>query len=184
MGEPYPYEVEHLQVDSTSYEPLVGFTQAAANPPDVYQFSELILQALLKKHLSNERVMPSFLSAIGLDALASQPVEVLGELALPEGQVDTVIKEATPIGMSRKVAVEVKLRSASKSDVDQLGNYVRTIGVECKGGVLVAEKASRRTMSYAKERGLHVFLYRLDLPLGPSPISFDELLTRFRLDHT
>lgn len=108
-------------------------------------------------------------------------LEILGELALPEGQVDAIVKEAAPFGVSNKIAVEAKLRSASTRDVDQLAQYVQAIGSECKAGVLIAEKASAKTISYAKGKGLHLFLYSLDIPPDKFSFSFSEILTSFGL---
>jgi Endonuclease NucS len=182
MGRPYSGTTETLPVDAISFAPLIGFTKSVVNPPETYPFSELILQALIKKHLRNRLNLERFLSNIGLMSLANQPLEVLGELALPEGQVDAIIKEAVPFGTSNKIAIEVKLRSASIRDVNQLAQYVQAIGSECKAGVLIAEKASAKTISYAKEKGLHLLLYSLDIPLEGSPVSFPKLLSSFQLN--
>ena len=182
MGEPFRGEVEYLQVDPVhSYEPLIGFTKESIDHPAVYGFSELILQALIKRYLRAQGKMRDFLYEISMNSLAQQSVEILGELGLPEGQIDALIQETTPIGVAERVAIEVKLRSASIADLEQLGHYVRTLGSECKGGVLIAERASRKTLSYAKEKGLRVFRYSLNLQPNSQPLSFEQLFSGFQL---
>ena len=183
MGSPYSGTIKALPVDAVSFTPLIGFTKSVVNPPEVYPFSELILQALVKKHLRNRPNLELFLSNIGLMNLATQSLEILGELALPEGQVDAIVKEAAPFGVSNKIAIEVKLRSASTKDVDQLAQYVQAIGSECKAGVLIAEKASAKTIFYAKEKGLHLLLYSLNIPPDKFSFSFPEILTSFGLSY-
>lgn len=181
MGEPYSSKVDSLKVKASAYHPLVSLIKGSANPPLIYQFREVILQAIVKKYLREMPNLETILSIIGLEHVKPEEMEVLGELALPEGVVDILVKDATPIGTSSKVPIEVKLRSAFRSDIDQLENYVRTIGDECKGGVLIAEKASRSTISYAKERGLHIFLYTFDGESDNCTLSFSELLSQFTI---
>jgi len=55
-------------------------------------------------------------------------MEVLSEKAFPHGHVDILIKDAMPIGFSKKIIVEVKLGSATKKDFEQLKSYMKEIG--------------------------------------------------------
>jgi hypothetical protein len=102
MGSPYSGTIEALPVDAVSFTPFIGFTKSIVNPPEMYPFSELILQALVKKHLRSRPNLELFLSDIGLMSLAIQSLEILGELALPEGQVDAIVKEAAPLAFPVK----------------------------------------------------------------------------------
>ena len=52
MGRLYSGSVVPLDIESSSYTVLITRTRADANPPGIYFFSELILQALVKKHLA------------------------------------------------------------------------------------------------------------------------------------
>ena len=66
--------------------------------------------------------------------------------------------------------------------IDQLEGYVQAMGSECKTGILIAGKASPRTISYAKEKGLVVSLYRFDQRAGNDAYSFQELSSSFHLE--
>lgn len=183
MGTLYAGDVEQLDGNFEAYSPLITFTRSDAEPPSVYQFSEVILQALLKKYL---RDSDNLRYLLGNEAPADRrPVnmEVLGELALPEGQVDILVKEATPIGVTTKIAVEVKLGAASVKDIDQLANYVVAVGPECRAGVLIAREASPRVISYAAGKEVDLRLYNITTE-SPGPyFAFDELLAGLSLLH-
>ena len=151
------------------------FDRSEANPPSVYPFSEMILQALLKKHLRDPANL-HYLFAHETDMQINLlNMEVLGELALPEGQVDILVKDATPIGASNKIAIEAKVGAASRKDVDQVANYVATLGPECRAGVLVSRAASERVLSYAKSKQVLLRFYDFDPNPRHSHVTFKEL---------
>jgi hypothetical protein len=182
MGSVFADLVEPIRGTAVPYAPEITFGKTVAEPPETYRFSELILQALVKKHLRGQENLNALLTTIGLGWLGGRPLEVLGELALPEGQVDVIIKDAAPMGVSNKVALEVKLGIVTIADVDQVSHYVRTLGSECRAGVLVARQASHKTIAYAKGKGVHIFLYKLGKePSGPA-VGFGDLMSAFKLE--
>ena len=99
-------------------------------PPYIWPFHETILQALLRHYLSDSAKLRKFLSEIGVHEHSSPDFEVLGEKALPQGHVDILIKEAVPIGIAKKILVEVKLGQARLRDLIQLRNYQTEFGAE------------------------------------------------------
>lgn len=182
MGQLYADSVAQLQVDAEGFQPRLTFDRNEVDPPQVYRFSEVMLQALLKKHLRQVRNLRALLTAMGLDHLKSEQMEVLGELALPEGQIDVVVKVATPIGVSHSVAVEVKTGTATARDIDQLAQYVQAMGGECQGGLLVAHRTTPGAVSAATKNGLYVWLYYFDGLEHASEVTFEELYQAFRLE--
>lgn len=181
LGDLHAGKIEVLPDKAARFSPLVAFARALVNPPYVYPFSELILQALTKKHLSAPANLSAFLGALGLTHLSAQSMEVLGERALPEGHVDILIKDSTPVGRSSKIAIEVKLGDATISDIDQLGRYVQELGIECEAGVLIVRKVSSKVLSYANTKRLNIFTYDLSVPTEEARLGFSELLSLFRL---
>ena len=181
MGTLYSDGVETISNGFITFVPYVTFTRANANPPDVYPMSELVLQALIKKYLKSPKGLETLLSTVDLLSLRDQQLEVLGERALAEGHVDVIVKEATPIGTSSMIAIEVKMGAAQTSHVDQLRQYVDSIGGEGRGGVLIASKVSPKVISYAKEKGLEILLYRLDVESKEPSFDFQTLSTAFHL---
>ena len=183
MGNVYTECIEVISHKARSFIPRISYMKANAHPPKVYPFSELILQALVKSHLRAYSNLDRFLSNIGQGNLNNQALEVLGERALPEGHVDIIVKDATPIGKSNNIAIEVKRGTATIRDVDQLKRYVEAIGPECKAGVLIALKASPKTLTYARDKGLYVSTFNLDFTPKDATVSFQQLLSSFHLNH-
>lgn len=181
LGDLYSGEIEVLPDNADHFSPLVTFTKTLVNPPYIYSFSELVLQALTKKHLSASANLGAFLSALGLTHLSAQSMEVLGERALPEGHVDILIKDSTPVGRSSKIAIEVKLGDATISDIDQLEHYVQELGIECEAGVLIARKVSSKVLAYTKAKRLNIFTYSISILEKEVSLSFSELLSLFQL---
>jgi len=70
---------------------------------------------------------------------SSTDFEVLGEKALPEGYVDIFIKLKHPTGSNKYLLVEVKTGRAQRKDIDQLRDYMRELGSEVVGGVLILD---------------------------------------------
>ena len=181
MGCLYIDGVDVLLGSFEEFTPLITFQRSDANPPSAYQFSELVLQALLKRYLRKSSNLELFLEDVVPQKDHLPDMEVLGELALPEGQVDILVKESTPIGVSTKIVVEVKSGAASASDIDQLVNYIAVVGPECKGGVLVARSASASVASYAREKGVHFRFYDFDPNPRAGRVTFGELLTYLKV---
>ena len=102
-------------------------------------------------------------------------LEVLGEKALAEGHIDILIKEATPMGLARKIIIEVKTGIARIQDVSQLSMYLDEMGNEFLAGVLVARDFSGKVLQEAKRRGISTFKYKLGIVESGAPVTFDEL---------
>jgi len=90
--------------------------------PTISAFREDILQAVLRQHLLESKNLSKFLQLLDLKTLEVEALEVLSEKAISEGHVDLMIKEANPVGMSKKIIVEVKLRNAKTQTLTNLKN--------------------------------------------------------------
>jgi hypothetical protein len=134
--------------------------------PEVFPFNEFILQSLIRQYLCNDKNLGSFLSDIGVTDISPDKFEVLGEKAFPEGHVDILIKEATPIGMTRKIIIEVKTSAATKQDLNQLKNYAEEIGGECTAAVLIAKEFSSSVIKMANDKHIKLSSYVLKQPIG------------------
>lgn len=175
-GSPEPLVI----VDADTFIPRVVRNRGAAAPPYVFPLRELILQTMVRRHLSVAANLDRFLKHIGVTGLDAAKLEVLGEKAFPEGHVDVLIKEATPIGMGRKVVVEVKLRAATGADVQQLRLYMDRLGKECAGGILVAREFGARLRNQAAQKQIACVRHILG-ELGDEPVAYERFLERFRL---
>lgn len=149
------------------------------NPPELFQFKEIILQSLIRQHLSNKN-LGEFFRTIGQDNLDYRDFEVLGEKALTQGHVDILIKDSQPKGYSRKIVIEVKLSNASKRDIDQLQKYIEEIGEECIAGALIAEKIPRKVASYPNNN-IYFLQYEFSGINLKEPHTFEELLSTIRI---
>lgn len=123
----------------TTYAPLFTRQRSEKSVPLVFSFQEVILQAALRQRLSASSRLMNFLRMIGVDSLDPNALEVLSEKAVSQGHVDLLIKESVPIGMAKKVVVEVKLGRAEIADLVQLSEYMGEFGGECISGALIAE---------------------------------------------
>lgn len=129
--------------------------------PEVFQFHEFILQSLVRQYLCNNENLTKFSSEFGIAQASAEIFEVLGEKALPEGHVDILVKEATPIGVSRKIIIEVKTGIATRRDLNQLKTYTEEIGYECIAAILIARDFSPSVIKIAKDK--HIKLASYDL---------------------
>ncbi|MCX7661758.1 MAG: endonuclease NucS, partial [Candidatus Omnitrophica bacterium] len=149
--------------------------------PEIFKFQEIILQSLIRRYLSNINNLRGFFEKIGLNDQNADKFEVLGEKALPEGHIDLLIKEAQPIGLSRKVIVEVKRGNATSEHIKQLRSYINEIGKECLKGVLIAKHFSKNTLKEAKDNGIVSFVYYFNNLNEQLKYSFDDLLPKLCL---
>ena len=181
MGVPSSGPSEPLEVEGAeTFIPHLVLNAKDANLPYVFPVRELIIQTLLRRRLSSAANLDKFLRTAGIRGFDGSNMEVLGEKAFPEGHVDILIKEATPIGISRKVVVEVKLGRASNANVQQLSLYMDTIGKECAGGVLVANGFGKRVRDRAFQQGIVCMRYEL-AGIGDKPLPYDSLLSSLSL---
>ena len=149
--------------------------------PEIFQFKELILQALIREYLS-ERANLSMLLQQSEIYFESSKLEILGEKAFPEGFVDILIKEATPTGISRKIIIEVKTDVAREQDIEQIEGYADEIGEECIGAILIAKKFSKKITQQTRSGKVKLFRYTLNkLVDACACFTFRELLEDFRI---
>ena len=98
---------------------------------------------------------------------------------MPQGHVDILIKEAVPIGIAKKILVEVKLGQARLRDLIQLRNYQTEFGAECIAACLIAKNFSRDLM--LKHGDIKLVKYHLEVE-DEKPLSFDYLLKNVVLE--
>lgn len=153
-----------------------NFSRGRQKVEGTYPFREVIVQSILRQHLLRPEVLRELLNRLGIEE--DKEFEVLGEKAFAEGYVDILIKNSRPIGKNMMVAVEVKLGAAGRKDVEQLERYVKELGEECKGGVLLAEKVPKRI---ALPEGVHLAKYSFSTDLSRSR-TFEELLESIKLE--
>ncbi|TET18241.1 MAG: hypothetical protein E3J75_00640 [Dehalococcoidia bacterium] len=182
LGELYDETADRL--DLNEYEIFMpSFTESKGkvSPPEIFRFIEVILQATIRQHLSDENNLADFLYQIGVETLDTSKLEVLGEKALAEGHIDILIKEAIPIGLARKIIIEVKTGLAKLQDISQLSMYLDEMGNECLAGVLIARDFSRKILQEAKRQRISTFEYKVDIIENGVPVTFNELKEDFQL---
>lgn len=149
--------------------------------PEIFRLFEVILQAAIRQYLSVEENLGVFLNQIGVERLATSKLELLGEKALAEGHIDILIKEAVPIGLARKIIIELKSGLAKLQDINQLNYYINEMGDECLAGVIIAKNFSRKVLQEAHREGISTFEYKLDMIDKGIPITFDEMKENLEL---
>jgi hypothetical protein len=180
MGHLSSDNCETLELDGAgAFTPLLTNDKSKVHAPETFLFKELFLQAMLRSFLASHDNLRSLLGGTGLGDTDPNTLEVLSEKAFPEGHIDLLVKEATPMGMSRKVVIEVKRRAAVRADVQQLVRYRATLGAECVGAILISAATSKRTRDFARDEGVALREYVLDFPQDPAP--FPDLLTRLKI---
>lgn len=126
--------------------------------------------------------MKRFLSKLDIKNIPAESFEILGEKAFPEGHIDILIKESAPIGISRKIIIEVKTGVANEQDLNQLRRYVDEIGEECVAAVLIAEKFQRTVIQKAQSKQVKLIKYNFNEVKNVSTLfTFDDLLRGFNL---
>jgi len=118
---------------------------------------------------------------VGLHDLKASDFEVLGEKALPEGHVDMLIKDSRPIGISRKIIIEVKTSRVTAKDVKQLKNYMNEIGDECMAGILIGRQSSTKTLREATNGKITICSYSFEDVHKDSETSFEELMSKLHI---
>lgn len=184
MGNLWSGYVSKLEAPSYStFVPLFTARRENQHIPEVFQLHEFILQSLIRRYLCDSDNLQKLLSGIEIKDISAENFEVLGEKAFPEGLVDILIKEAIPIGMARKIIVEVKAGAAKKQDLTQLSAYRNEIAEECIAIVLIARKFGSQILKYAERERIKLVRYafaRLDEANGF--YKFDELLGSLGLE--
>ncbi len=182
LGELYEETVDKLNLnDHETFIPRFTKSNDKVSPPEIFRFIELILQAIIRQHLSEEKILDTFLRQIDIATLDTSKLEVLGEKALAEGHIDILIKEAIPMGLARKIIIEVKTGLAKLQDVSQLSMYLDEMGNECLAGVLIARYFSRKVLQEAKRQRISTLEYKLGIIEDGIPVTFNELKEDFQL---
>ncbi len=177
MGEPYYGNNESLNVDAEAFEPKIVFKKEKQNIPEKFYFKELILQSLVRKKLSStifEEILEHF--KVNYD---STDFEILGEKALPEGYVDIFIKLKHPVGSNKYLLVEVKTGKAQRKDIDQLRDYMRELGNEVVGGVLIAKEFPKKVRRDSQVLHVRYYFDSLDIE---GEYSYKNLLKLLHLE--
>lgn len=181
MGEAVGIDETHedLYPAAELFVPKITFDTKKKAVPEVFPFREVILQSLIRKFLERTpEVLGEILNRLGIEDDPKE-FEVLGEKALPKGHVDIFIKKRHPHGISPKIVVEVKKRSARKEDIEQLAEYMDELGNECAGGILIAKSFSRRLPS--PPRNMLFLSYEFKDVDREKLYTYRELLERFAL---
>ncbi|MBO8179498.1 MAG: hypothetical protein H0Z19_03325 [Archaeoglobus sp.] len=177
MGEPYYSNNESLDIDAETFEPKIVFKKEKQKIPEKFYFRELILQSLVRKKLSNT-VFEEILEHFKVNYNSSD-FEILGEKALPEGYVDIFIKLKHPVGSNKYLLVEVKTGKTQRKDIDQLRDYMRELGNEVVGGVLIAKEFPKKVRQ--ESQVLHV-KYSFDNLDVESEYTYENLLKLLHLE--
>ncbi len=182
MGEVCTETVSYLDLKNKEvFIPKFTWDKNSQNIPEVFKFQELILQSLIRHHLSDANKLQKFFDGMGMNDLNGSDFEILGEKALPEGHIDLLIKDAQPIGISRKIIIEVKTENANVIDVGQLRSYIDEIKSECKAGILIAKHFTKKVLGEAKSNGIACCVYSFKNVNKSSEYSFEELLSKLEL---
>jgi len=176
MGEPYYGSREGLYVDAETFEPKIVFKKEKQSIPEKFYFSELVLQSLVRKRL--QCILEDILEHFNVEHDPTD-FEILGEKALPEGYVDIFIKLKHPVGSNKYMLVEVKTGEAQRKDIDQLRYYMKELGNEVAGGVLIARKFPKKLCQNSQV--LHV-RYRFDDLDVEGEYNYENLLKLLQLD--
>jgi hypothetical protein len=183
MGELSNHLAEELKLNNyETFQPKLTWNKNLESLPEVFCFQELILQSIIRHYLSDVRELQDFFLKIGLNNLKGNDFEALGEKALPEGHVDIFIKDIQPIGISRKIIVEVKTGVARIEDIIQLKDYMRELGAECMAGALIAQKYSKKVLQKARDESILPLIYFFEGIDRQGVCLFEDLKRNLRLE--
>lgn len=152
MGVFYSQRIKKFNEKYESFTPMITWNRKLINPPETYYFHEFILQSIIRQYLSVGENLQKLFNILEWGYLDAKDFEVLGEKALSEGHIDILIKEARPVGKTRKIILEIKTGRANPFDINQLENYLLEIGNECEGGVLIAKNFSKEVIKRGKNK--------------------------------
>lgn len=165
--------------DYETFEPAFTKNRNLKREPEIFPLKEFNLQSAIRQFLCKLNHLQEFLVLFGIETEAKH-FEVLGEKALSEGHVDILIKESVPIGESKRILVEIKRAAGLQKDVEQIQNYVREVGNECIGGVLIASKFSEKVLKYAREKKISPITYTIALDFNDI-VTFKQILECLQL---
>lgn len=182
MGTLWKSEIEPSDIKNIDmFIPKFTKSRLRQRIPEVFSFQELILQTVIRKYLSEKENLEKFLSSLKIQDVSAKELEVLGEKAFPEGHVDILIKESAPVGISRKIIIEVKTGVANRQDLNQLRSYTDEIGDECVAAVLIADKFQKSVVKDAQSCRVRLVSYSFKEASMRDLITFDDLFMGFCL---
>jgi len=182
MGEKVSDEKKIANFDEDSlFEPKITFKKEMENPPYVYRFHELILQALIRKKLKSG-YLKQLIKELEL-LYSSSDFDVIGEKALPEGYVDLFLKQKHPVGTDSYVLIEVKTGKAIRKDFKQLQKYLSYVKEEARAAVLVARDFPKSFKDYISSPLIKAYRYSFDSISSDRLYTFDELVGKLTLTY-
>jgi hypothetical protein len=116
-----------------------------------------------------------------LPQITAADFETLGEKALPQGHVDILLKQRTPIGSAMKIPIEVKTNEAKEKDLQQVRGYVDELSGECPTGLLLASGFGKRVLARAPNSKIKLVRYTLGVDLKRTP-TFEEICKSLALE--
>lgn len=156
MGKLYTSNTNKLQIGYDTFEPQISLDKSGD-----FRLNELILQSAIRQNISDENNLKRFLENLAITEVNYKTLEVLGEKALPQGHVDILMKEAMPMGTSKKIVIEVKLSKVSNKDLEQVKSYMGELGKECISGILIAKDFQKKIISKSKDYNINLIKYNL-----------------------
>jgi hypothetical protein len=142
--------------------------------PETCRFKEPILQSAIRRHLMDVGNLRMFLAGLSLPVDQIEGLEVLGEMAIPLGHIDLLLKQRVPIGSTFKIPLEVKTKRARPDDVSQLRAYMDELRDDCQVGVLVAADFAKTCTRKAADAGIRLVRYTLSTDLEQTS-TFEEI---------
>ena len=140
MGKKFNDTLDKLEYEHVKYfTPKLTFDKNNSIKPYIYKFEEVFLQSIIKHKLSINNNIINFFEAIDFQEALKLNLEALSERALTQGLIDVLLKESIPIGTSKQIVIEIKTNKASIEDLEQVEAYVKEIGQDCIGGILIAK---------------------------------------------
>jgi hypothetical protein len=149
-------------------------TQEFLNTPETCRFKEPILQSAIRRHLMDDGNLRMFLAGLRTPVEHLEGLEVLGEMAIPLGHIDILLKQRVPLGSTIKIPIEVKTKRAQPDDVSQLRGYMDELRDDCQIGVLVAADFSKTCARKAADAGVRLVRYTLSSDLNQTA-TFEEI---------
>jgi hypothetical protein len=149
--------------------------------PERCRFREPILQSAIRRHLMSSDNLQRFAARVHFEFDRIDHLEVLGEKALPQGHIDLLLKERTPLGSALRVPIEVKLNRAGPADLVQLRRYMDELAEDCPFGILIAADFGRLASRRATDMGIRLVRYELSSDLKNAP-TFQEIFGGLTLE--
>jgi len=156
-------------------------TQQLINMPETCRFKEPILQSAIRRHLMNPNNLQTFLTGLALPMESPEGLEVLGEMAIPLGHIDILLKQRAPLGSTFKVPIEVKTKRAHPDDIAQLRGYMDELRDDCQSGVLIASDFAKACAQKALSSGVRLIRYTLNSDLNQA-VTFEEIFQGLALE--